>query len=573
MQQLRLLFVTFLHREDFELELASAGARSAIHTLVRGFDEMALSNSCSDPDLGERIDTSDNVTRALFVAFGTRFELWKRDGSWRRDSSVEVSSSTTEESSSTTTPHAASEMYESPEMAALLEARFCSDGPVVRPMLEGVNVVIFPVERRSRKARAAVGFVPGKDPARIQRHAREVDLSIERSNQLDEQRQQLDSYAEQVTVDFEELTWLRSLVEQIEYCDASNTFESVAAGVLQPLRDLIRAKSLVLIPDEVIESGNAVGTLALDERFWSGSTDVSFDAIRLLIERFGEQATTQPIVNNQVAENEALGEGVSNFILLRVAKTDFEFGWLLALNRTAADAVPIADLGHLPPQLSEFEFGTVEASLVQAASVVLATHARNVDLFESHANLLIGVVRSMINALDAKDAYTSGHSDRVALMGQRIGEQMGLDERTCQQLYMSGLLHDIGKIGVPDDVLGKPGKLTDEEFEQIKRHPVIGYDILKHLDQLSYALPGVLHHHESFDGTGYPHGLAGEEIPLFGRILAVADAFDAMTSDRPYRSGMPFLKAVEDCHAICRKYSGNTQSVDSNLQRSTLSML
>jgi HD-GYP domain-containing protein (c-di-GMP phosphodiesterase class II) len=117
---------------------------------------------------------------------------------------------------------------------------------------------------------------------------------------------------------------------------------------------------------------------------------------------------------------------------------------------------------------------------------------------------------------------------------------------------MAGLLHDIGKIGVPDYVLGKPDRLTDEEFAQIKRHPEIGCAILKHLKQLHFVLPGVLHHHESFDGRGYPHGLAGDSIPLLGRIIAVADAYDAMTSDRPYRSGMPTEKA----EAILRSGAG-----------------
>lgn len=198
----------------------------------------------------------------------------------------------------------------------------------------------------------------------------------------------------------------------------------------------------------------------------------------------------------------------------------------------------------VPAGYCDDEFGTAEASLMNSASTTLAACARNAELLREKELLLIGVVRSLINAIDAKDPYTCGHSDRVALMARCIGEQMQLDGRDCERLYMSGLLHDIGKIGVPDSVLLKPGKLTDEEFALIRQHPTIGYGILKHLTQIRYVLPGVLHHHETLDGRGYPGALRGDEIPLFGRILAVADAYDAMTSARPYRTAMPTEKAL-----------------------------
>jgi HD-GYP domain-containing protein (c-di-GMP phosphodiesterase class II) len=111
-------------------------------------------------------------------------------------------------------------------------------------------------------------------------------------------------------------------------------------------------------------------------------------------------------------------------------------------------------------------------------------------------------------------------------------------------MYMAGLVHDIGKIGIADSVLRKPGRLTEAEFEHIKLHPELGYKILKDIKQLSDVLPVVLHHHEQWDGRGYPHGLAGEQIPFLARICAVADAYDAMSSDRPYRKGMPEEKVV-----------------------------
>ena len=140
----------------------------------------------------------------------------------------------------------------------------------------------------------------------------------------------------------------------------------------------------------------------------------------------------------------------------------------------------------------------------------------------------------------------------MARVTVRLAEELGCDAETLNTLYLSGLLHDIGKIGIDDNVLRKPGKLSDEEYSHIKRHPEIGHKILRDLGKLPEVLPAVLHHHESWDGSGYPQELTTEKIPLAARIVGVADAFDAMSSDRPYRKGMP----DEKIDAIFRAGSG-----------------
>ncbi|QOR68366.1 HD domain-containing protein [Cytobacillus suaedae] len=150
--------------------------------------------------------------------------------------------------------------------------------------------------------------------------------------------------------------------------------------------------------------------------------------------------------------------------------------------------------------------------------------------------------------LDARDPYTAGHSIRVAEYSVKIAKEANFSEEEIDLLKKSALLHDIGKIGVRDNVLLKDGRLTDEEFEEIKKHPVIGASILSQIqpiEAIAPLIPGVRHHHERMDGKGYPDKLKGDEIPIFGRIMAVADAFDAMTSDRPYRKGMPVSKALQ----------------------------
>ncbi len=157
---------------------------------------------------------------------------------------------------------------------------------------------------------------------------------------------------------------------------------------------------------------------------------------------------------------------------------------------------------------------------------------------------MMGLLHSLTSAVDAKDAYTCGHSERVALVSRHLAAQVGLSDRDVEQVYMAGLLHDVGKIGVPEAVLQKTGRLTPEEFEQIKRHPAIGAKILQDVKQIREIIPGVLHHHERYDGKGYPAGLAGSNIPLMGRIICLADCFDAMTSSRTYRKALPLEIAL-----------------------------
>jgi HD-GYP domain-containing protein (c-di-GMP phosphodiesterase class II) len=161
-----------------------------------------------------------------------------------------------------------------------------------------------------------------------------------------------------------------------------------------------------------------------------------------------------------------------------------------------------------------------------------------VELFRRHEEMVLAFIRSLVTTLDAKDSYTRGHSERVALVAQRIAIELNLSRPESEAVYQAGLLHDIGKIGVDDALLHKKSMLTSAEFRKITKHPEIGHTIISELKNLNHILPGILHHHERFDGRGYPAKLAGRDIPQMARILSVADAFDAMGSDRPYRTGM-----------------------------------
>ena len=154
------------------------------------------------------------------------------------------------------------------------------------------------------------------------------------------------------------------------------------------------------------------------------------------------------------------------------------------------------------------------------------------------------VIVALAQTIDARDPYTAGHSERVSIYAAALGRHLGLPEPELTALRQGCLFHDLGKIAIRDEVLLKPGPLTPEEYEEIKRHPILGRDLLQPMKTLTWALPVVYHHHERYDGSGYPDGLKGDSIPLIARAAAIADVFDGMTTDRPYRDGLPGRDAL-----------------------------
>jgi HD-GYP domain-containing protein (c-di-GMP phosphodiesterase class II) len=157
--------------------------------------------------------------------------------------------------------------------------------------------------------------------------------------------------------------------------------------------------------------------------------------------------------------------------------------------------------------------------------------------------LRMSLICAFNQLLDLKDLNTGVHSTRLAEWALHVGGELGLDQSCLSDLEVAALLHDIGKIGIPDAILNKPAKLTDEEYSLMKKHPEYGWAVMRNVPGMERASLMILHHHESYDGKGYPAGLKGDEIPIGSRIVAVIDAFDAMVSNRPYRNGMPFEEA------------------------------
>lgn len=370
--------------------------------------------------------------------------------------------------------------------------------------------------------------------------------------ELQKQKSQQLEFVKQVTKDFEELTWLRSVALQLGNATFKQSIDELVSVQLPKLRQVIEAEFIGLIPIEAVVDPSPENQARISS---SGTLTVQADQLVTFINRCNTYARGLTSVFN-TQSSVGIFDGFPAFrncIFTRLESNSKVYGYLVALNKEV-DFFCQSPEQFLMIDPNGFQFGTFEAGLLASLGTVLSSHAANSELFREQEQLVTGVIRAIINAIDAKDQYTCGHSDRVAEYSKAIAQQMGLDAEQCERIYLTGLLHDVGKIGIPDSILSKPDKLSDEEFEVIKKHPEIGYHILQHLKPLEYVLPGVMHHHEAVNGKGYPHGLAGELIPLEGRIIAVADAYDAMTSDRPYRKGMPSEKA----ESILCKEAGKT---------------
>lgn len=339
---------------------------------------------------------------------------------------------------------------------------------------------------------------------------------------------QLDASALQIAQSFEEQCWLRDLARNLSISGATGNANALARGILGPMLDLLCAEALFIIVsrEETLRSGLASASF--------GREGWSVDTISALLEELAPQGPSCPVVVNN---SDLLDGRIHSLVAVPIIIRERPLGYIVAINRVVHTS---GMLGLIDP-----EFGSVEVGLMEEASVLLSTQTHNIRLVLDSQNLALGTLQAMSRAIDARDPYTRGHSERVARLSFEIGELLGLQETACQEIYVAGILHDVGKIGIPDRVLLKAGSLTDDEFDVIKQHPEIGYRIIEQLGKLHFTLPGVLYHHERWDGGGYPHGLSGEDIPLMARIIAVADSFDAMTSSRPYRQAMPLAKACD----------------------------
>jgi putative nucleotidyltransferase with HDIG domain len=368
----------------------------------------------------------------------------------------------------------------------------------------------------------------------ILQHTCELILDYLESRQcIKELQEETSNLSVHLTGTYEEISLLYRLTHNLKI---SKSDEELGQITLKWLQEVLPTKGLALqfIPisnsDESATHSARESTLLIT----NGDCPVDNEEFSALIKHLDIENNYRPVVINQTitSRQDWPYPLVRQMVVVPLAEGTNLFGWLAGFNH-----------------LTDAEFGTVEANLLNTVAAILGIHSGNIELYRQQSELLSGFVRAFTSAIDAKDPYTCGHSDRVARIAIRLAKELGCDEESINTLYLSGLLHDIGKIGINDDVLHKPGKLSKEEYQHIKTHVEIGYRILHDLGNLKDVMPALLHHHESWDGGGYPHNLAAEQIPFAARIIAVADSYDAMSSDRPYREGMSEAKIDEILHS------------------------
>jgi HD-GYP domain-containing protein (c-di-GMP phosphodiesterase class II) len=353
-------------------------------------------------------------------------------------------------------------------------------------------------------------------------------------HQVKNLERELADVSQHLSTSYEEISLLYRLTQNLKL---SSKDEDLAAMALEWLAEILPVESLAIQLTHSRRADSIEPHPAGPLLMTYGPCPIDSDGVTRLVEHFGLSAGARPqIVNRRLSSSDYWPwPAIHQLLIVPLSEGKNCFGWLVAVNHTAGG-----------------EFGTVEASLLSSVGAILGIHSGNAELYCQQREIFAGVVCALTSAIDAKDPYTCGHSDRVARVAVRLAQQLGCDAKQLDTIYLSGLLHDVGKIGIDDNVLRKPGKLTEAEYEHIKTHTEIGYRILVGIDRLDDVLPVVLHHHEQWDGKGYPHGLAGEAIPFLARIVAVADAFDAMGSDRPYRPGM----SQEKLESILRAGAG-----------------
>ena len=404
----------------------------------------------------------------------------------------------------------------------------------------GIAVIALPVERRNRLVgtvfvHGRTGELPDESPL--------AQAPLQNRNQLELLSVMFRQMAADLTDRFEQSNDVEDLSHRLS--EAYETLE-LLYSLGRVMRNIDRPEKFIVHVCHKIRETLDFGFVAMNvgndmnllpaRTFWDGETGAG-----------PEDYNGRDRLLNAIKNNASLNEWTDTFgAVVRSLPSDYGTDAIIVAGDKLADGGVVS---------------SYDTKLIEAAASFSSIFLSNARLFDQQKKLFVGIIESLSAAIDAKDAYTNGHSERVAHLAEQIALNLGMSLQQAERVKICGLLHDVGKIGVPEAVLCKPGHLTDVEFEHIKKHPEIGYRILKDLTGLDDVLPGVLHHHERYDGRGYPHGLSGEDIPFMARILACADTFDAMSSNRAYRDAMPRAKVLAELER-CKNAQFDSDVVD-----------
>jgi len=348
----------------------------------------------------------------------------------------------------------------------------------------------------------------GADSAYWMEMLRLLVENFQASTKADEQ---IEMVGTELAQTYEELVLLHKLSTNMRVTERDANFLQMACD---SLTEIIPVEGIAVLLEKTVDDEERLVVAA-----GSGLIDL------------GEQ--TASILHSRLAEEIAAGK---DSLLDSEVDSPFKYDW------PERDGTRIIGLMVAVNRIDKQDFDSIDVNLFNSVANSCAVFIENGRLFQDLKELFIGSLKALTNSIDAKDQYTRGHSERVALISRWIAERLSesepLEEEQIHRIYLAGLLHDIGKIGIDEAVLRKGGKLTDEEFACIRKHPSIGAGILREIKQMRDIVPGVLCHHERVDGKGYPNGVMGDQMPLIGKIIALADSFDAMTSKRTYRNAM-----------------------------------
>jgi len=355
--------------------------------------------------------------------------------------------------------------------------------------------------------------------------------------------EQIEMVGTELAQTYEELVLLHRLSTNMKVTEADSNFLQMACD---SLTEIVSVEGIAILLEKAIN----------DERHWviaagSGLIDIDEQTATVLHSRLTDDINSgkEALLDSEVDSSFRYDwpNRIKNIIavpLFGKEKAESHFagknktcnsimGFMVAINR-----------------IGKQDFDSTDVKLFNSVAGGCAVFIENGRLFKDLKELFIGSLKALTSSIDAKDTYTHGHSERVAFISrwiaERLSEQEPLEEEQIHKVYLAGLLHDIGKIGIEEAVLRKNGKLTEQEFSRIKKHPSIGAGILREIQQMRDIMPGVLCHHERVDGRGYPNGLVGEKIPLTGKIVGLADSFDAMTSKRTYRNALTVEQALAE---------------------------
>ncbi len=409
-------------------------------------------------------------------------------------------------------------------MAHSIESR----KPHCNGLESGRVVFAIPLQHNGSRQWFGIGRSWLTDNESFRRLVHVASEACKRRYELDQQQTSLEVAERSIRQTIQERNWIRELSSYTQ--DRSRTSTSALTNrVLTQLVQLVHADAVAIVPL------NEVSRREVSLRFSNyGSPIWKEEDFRHLLKLIGEIKNGDFIVQNE--KQYQLPHGICKACLVVQIGSSLPIGHVVAINRRIDRNTPLR-------RLTDINFTVTDASMLNEAASFFESEAIQRHIMGESERLIIGTLRSMSSAIEARDPYTRGHSERVARLSYNLAKSMSMPHEKCREIYVSGVLHDIGKIGIPDQVLLKPGRLDPDELAIIQKHPEIGHHILSDMKRLEFALPGVLYHHERWDGKGYPHQLVGEDIPLMARVLAVADSFDAMTSSRPYRSAMQVERA------------------------------